>query len=155
MRTRLPIVLLMMMPLIARANPCAIDGQSALAFAIVAFWALVIESGIAGLILVSSGVMLLPLFGTLLIGNLIIFLFGFLPLTGDVSLWFLEPGVVMVDALLIKIIAAAPFVQGGGFVGVSARRAIVASLLGNVASYFIGVIASSSPWIDHGNSGLE
>jgi hypothetical protein len=36
-----------MFPLIARANPVMIDGQSLIAFGIVASWALVIESGIA------------------------------------------------------------------------------------------------------------
>ncbi len=37
--------------------------------------------------------------------------------------------------------------QSGGFVGVSWRRATVASLLGNAASFFIGVLASGKPWV--------
>ena len=154
MRARLAIAVLVMMPLIVRANPVAIDGQSLIAFGIVAFWALVIESGIATLTLISSGIMIVPSFGTLVVANISLFLFAFLPLTSRVSLWFLEPGVVLADAFLIKLVVSAPFVQGGSFVGVSWRRALVASLLGNVASYFVGALASHSPWIVHDPGGL-
>jgi len=155
MRSRLAIIVLLMFPVIARANPVMIDGQSLIAFGIVAFWALVIESGIATLALVSSGLLIVPSFGTLIIANVTFFLFAFLPLTSRVSLWFLEPGVVLADALLLKLVASAPFLQGGDFVGVSWRRALVASLLGNAASFFIGVLGSGAPWIVHETGGLE
>ena len=149
MKARLTTALLCMLPLIAWANPVAIDGQSLIAFAIVAYWALVIESGIVTLTLISSGALIVPLFGTLVIANVAVFLLAFLPLTGRVSLWFLEPVVVLADALLIKLVASVPFVQGSGFLGVTWRRALVASALGNTASFFIGVLASGAPWIDH------
>ena len=155
MRARLFILVLLLMPLVARANPVMIDGQSLIAFGIVAFWALVIESGIATLTLVSSGLMIVPSFGTLIVANVALFLFAFLPLTSRVSLWFLEPGVILADALLLKLVASAPFLQGGGFVGVSWRRALVASLLGNAASFFIGALGSGAPWILHEPGGLE
>lgn len=155
MRERLAIAVLLMLPGIARANPVMIDGQSLIAFGIVAFWALVIESAIATLALVSSGVLIVPSFATLVLANVLVFVFGFLPLTGRVSLWFLEPGVVVVDALLLKLLASVPFLQGGGFVGVSWRRALVASLLGNVVSFFIGVLASGAPWIVHETGAME
>lgn len=106
MRRSLFILVLVMMPLVARANPVMIDGQSLIAFAIVAFWALVIESGIATLTLVSCGVSLVPLFSALILANVAVFLFGFLPLTSRISLWVLEPGVVIADGLLIKFFAA-------------------------------------------------
>jgi hypothetical protein len=149
MKARLAIAVLLMLPVIARANPVMIDGQSLIAFGIVAFWALVVESGIATLTLVSSGVLIVPSFGTFVVANVAVFLFAFLPLTGRVSLWFLEPGVVLVDALLLKLLASLPYLQGGGFVGVSWWRALVASLLGNTASFFVGVLASGAPWIVH------
>jgi hypothetical protein len=157
MRTRLFIALALMIPIIAYANPVSVDGQSLIAFAIVAFWALVIESGIATLVLVSCGPLIVPLFGTLVIANLLVFLFAFLPLSGRVSLWLLEPGVVFADALFIKLVSSLPFVQGGRFLGVTWRRALVASLLGNTASFFIGVLASAAPWIEHhtGVGGVE
>jgi len=155
MRSRLAIAALLMLPVIARANPVMIDGQSLIAFGVVAFWALVIESGIATLALVSSGLLIVPSFGTFVVANVLLFLFGFLPLTGRVSLWFLEPGVVLVDALLLKLLASAPFLQGGAFVGVTWRRALVASLLGNLASFFIGVLAGGAPWVVHEAGGLE
>ncbi|HWQ90447.1 MAG TPA: hypothetical protein VN673_02160 [Clostridia bacterium] len=148
-RVRLCMVVLLMTPVMARANPVTVDGQSLIAFAIVAFWALVIESGVGTLALVSCGPLIVPLFGTLAIANIVVFLFAFLPLSGRVSLWLLEPGVVLADALLIKLVASLPFVQGGGFVGVTWRRALVGSLLGNTTSFFIGVLAAGAPWIDH------
>lgn len=144
-------------PCAARANPVAIDGQSLIAFAIVAFWALVIESGIVTLTLFSAGPLVIPLFGTLLISNVLIFLFAFLPLTSRVTLWLLEPGVVLVDAVLVRLVTALPFTRGSEFVGVTWLRATLASLLGNTASYFVGVLAGHSPWIDttHRSMGLE
>jgi hypothetical protein len=144
-----------MIPVIAYANPVSIDGQSLIAFAIVAFWALVIESGLATLVLVSCGPLIVPLFGTLVIANVLVFLFAFLPLSGRISLWLLEPGVVLADALFIKLVSSLPFVQGGQFLGVTWRRCLVASLLGNTASFFVGVLASGAPWIDHHPGGLE
>ena len=149
MRARFCIAVVLMMPIIAQANPVSVNGQSLIAFAIIAFWALVIESGVATLALVSCGAIVLPLFGMLVVANVLVFLLAFLPLSGRVSLWLLESGVVIADALLIKFVSSRPFVQGGAFLGVSWRRALVASLLGNTVSFFIGVLASGAPWIDH------
>ena len=155
MRTRLSIAVLLVLPLIARANPVQIDGQSLIAFAIVAFWALVIESGLVTLTLVSCGVLIVPAFITLVLANVVVFLFAFIPLTGRVSLWFLEPGVVLADAVLVKLVASLPFLQGSGFIGVSWRRALMASLLANAASFFVGVLASGAPWIVHETGPME
>lgn len=155
MKVRLVIAVLSMFPVIAPANPVMIDGQSLIAFGIVAFWALVIESGIATLALVSSGVLIVPSFATLIVANVSVFLFAFLPLTGRVSLWFLEPGIILADALLLKLVVSAPFLQGGGFVGVSWRRALLASLLGNAASFVVGLLGSGAPWIVNETGGLE
>ena len=155
MSGRLVIAVLVVLPVIAWANPVMIDGQSLIAFGIVAFWALVIESGIATLALVSSGLLIVPSFGTIIVVNVALFFFGFMPLTDRVSPWLLEPGVVLADALLLKLVASAPFLQGAEFVGVSWRRALVAALLGNASSFFIGVIGSGAPWIVHETGGLE
>jgi hypothetical protein len=133
----------------AYANPVSVNPQSMIAFGIVAFWALVVESGLATLVLVSSGVLIVPYFGTLFLANVSVFLFAFLPLSQRASLWLLEPGVLLVDGLLIKLLSSAPFLQGGDFVGFSWRRALIASLLGNGASYFIGLIGSHEPWYIH------
>ena len=91
MRKRLLLVALIGMPFALKANPVSIDGQSLMAFGIVAFWALVIESAIATMALISRGVLILPVFGTLVIANLGVFLLAFLPLSGRVPLWLLEP----------------------------------------------------------------
>ncbi len=147
MRFRVSIALLWLVPVIALANPVAVDGQSLIAFAVVAVWALIIESGIATLALSSTGILMVPTCGTLTIANIGLFLFAFMPLSNQVSLWVLEPGVVLADAILIKFIASASFLQGGDYVGVGWRRVLVASALGNAASYFIGVLGSQSPWL--------
>ena len=141
---------LLMVPLVVLANPVMIDGQSLIAFGIVAFWALVIESAIATLILVSSGLLIVPSFVALVATNASLFLFAFLPLTSRVPLSLLEFGVVLADALVIKLVTSAPFLQGGDFVGVTWKRALLASVLGNGASYSVGVLATHSPWIAHG-----
>jgi len=146
MRPRLIIAVLLIVPFVAQANPVMIDGQSLIAFGIVAFWALVIESGIATFALVPCGILIVPLFIVLISANVVVFLFAFLPLTSRVPLWILEPGVVLADALAIKLLVSAPFLQGVGFLGVSWRRALVASLLGNAASFFIGLLGSHAPW---------
>ncbi|HVV70844.1 MAG TPA: hypothetical protein VHI52_04975 [Verrucomicrobiae bacterium] len=145
MRTRVFIALALVLPIVAYANPVSVNGQSLIAFAIVAFWALVIESGIVTLVLVSCGPLIFPLFGTLVIANVLVVLFAFLPLSGRVGLWLLEPGVVLADSLFIKLVCSLPFVQGGGFLGVTWRRALAASLLGNAASFFVGVLATEPP----------
>src|SRR5437867_1356262 len=155
MRKRLLLVALIGMPFALKANPVSIDGQSLMAFGIVAFWALVIESAIATMALISRGVLILPVFGTLVIANLGVFLLAFLPLSGRVPLWLLEPAVVAADAVLIKLLVSAPVFQGSNYVGVSWRRVCVASALGNAASYFIGVIGSHSPWIVHETGAME
>src|SRR5512140_895288 len=100
-RDRLAIAAFFLLPLAARANPVQVDGVSALAFGIVAFWALVIESGLVTLSLVPCGVNILPSFFTLVVGNVSLFVFAFLPLTGRVSLWSLESAIVCADAVLI------------------------------------------------------
>jgi len=149
MRTRLVIILLLILPFIVSADPVIINPQSLIAYGVVAFFALLIESGIVTLMLFSTGILVVPAFITLAAANIAVFLFAFLPLTSSVSVWILEPGVVLADALAIKILVAAPFLQGSDFVGVRWRRAFAASLLGNAASFFVGVLGSHAPWIVH------
>jgi hypothetical protein len=149
MKARLFIAALLLAPWIARGNPVMIDGEALIAFSIVAFWALVIESGVVTLALASRGILIVPSFITLVLTNVAVFLFAFLPLTSRVSLWILEPGVVLVDALAIKLLMLGSLLQGDAFLGVSWRRALLASLLGNSTSFFIGIIGSHAPWIMH------
>ena len=123
MRRPLSIALLLLLPLAARANPVMVDGQSLIAFSIVAFWALVIESGIATLALLSSGILIVPSFIALIVANVAVFLFAFMPLTSRVSLWILEPGVVLADALAIKLLLSAPFLgYPGNLMGRTGKR---------------------------------
>jgi hypothetical protein len=125
MKPLIAIPMVCLLPVLVRANPVMLNEASLLAFGIVAFWALVIESGIATLALVSSGLLILPSFATLIAANGALFLFAFLPLTDRVSLWVLEPGVVLADTLLLKVVTSARFLQGDEFVGVTWARALV------------------------------
>ena len=81
-----------------------------------------------------------------MVANVGVFLVGFLPLSGRVSLWILEPAVVIVDAVIIKIVASASIFQASNYMGVSWLRGLLASVLGNASSFFIG---SHAPWITH------
>jgi len=155
MKLRLAILLLLLVPVGLQANPAMFNPQSFFAFCVVAFWALVIESGIATLTLSLCGVLVLPVFTTLVVTNIGVFAFGFMPLLERMPLWLLELLVVLFDAVVIKVVAAVPLFQSGDYVGVSWRRGLVASLLGNAASYFIGVIGSHTPWLTHETGGLD
>jgi len=146
---RLGVVAILAFPQLLCADPVIFNGQSVVAFGIVVFWALVVESGIATLTVVSSGVLVVPFFGSLFLANVGLFCFGFLPLAGRVSLWILEPGVVLVDAILIKLLFAAPLLQGCGFAGVGLPRVLLASILGNTASWFVRAIGNGGPWLLH------
>jgi len=155
LKLRFAILFLLLVPLGLQANPAIFDPQSWIAFWVVAFWALVIESGIATLAVSLCGVLVLPVFATLVITNVGVFAFGFMPLLDRMPLWLLELLVVLFDAVLIKVVAAVPLFQQGDYVGVSWRRGLVASILGNAASYFIGVIGSQTPWMTHELGGLD
>jgi hypothetical protein len=154
-KPRIFFVVLLMMPFVARANPVMFEPQSLIAFGIVAFWALIIESAIVTLSLLNRGILVVPSFITLIVANVAVFLFAFLPLSSHVSLWILEPGVVLADALVIKILMAGDLLQDSDFLGVSWRRALVASFLGNSTSFFIGLIGSRTPWFSHGSMAVD
>lgn len=155
MRLRFSMFLLLLVPFGLQANPANLNPQSLFAFCIVAFWALVIESGIATLAVSLCGVLVLPVFVTLVLTNVGTFAFGFMPLLERMPLCLLELLVVVFDTIMIKVLAAVPIFQRGDYVGVSWRRGLVASILGNAASYSIGVIGSQTPWLTHETGGLE
>jgi len=143
------LLVLLFIPLAVRGNPVSLNGQSMIAFGVVAFWALVIESGIATLTLLPTGIAIVPSFVFLSTANIAVFASAFVPLSDHISLWILEPGVVVADAFCIKILTATTVLQGPNFLEVTWQRAFVASALGNTASFFVGVIGSQSPWFDH------
>jgi hypothetical protein len=63
--------------------------------------------------------------------------------------------VVLMDAVFIKLVAWVPMFQRGDYLGVRWRRGHVALLVGNAASFFIGVIGSHAPWIAQESGVLE
>lgn len=136
-------------PLKAVANPVVLDPSSLLAFGVVVFWSLVVESGIATLGLLSCGVRTLPFFVTLLAANFAVYFFAFMPLIGRVSLSWLELGVVAIDLLLIRLLSLIPALQGSEYAGVPWKRAVSMSCLGNLASFLAGWLATQSPWASH------
>jgi hypothetical protein len=148
---RLPLtgLALFCLPAMACANPVSLNGQSMIAFGVVAFWALVIESGVATLTLLSTGIAIVPSFIFLATTNIAVFAFCFVPMSDHASLWILEPGVVVVDAICIKTLTGTVLLQGPNYLEVTWRRAFVASFLGNTTSFFVGVIATHGPWYQH------
>jgi hypothetical protein len=144
-----PVAAVILTPSIANANPVMLNPSSALAFCVVAFWAMVVEAGVVALLLAFRGAAALPMFGGYFVLNSVVFLFLFQPLlTGNRSLPVpvLEAMVVLVDAVSIKLLVAlAPF-QGDGFRGVSWLRSVLISGVGNGLSYLVGYIATRRPW---------
>ena len=136
------------MPLMAWANPVTLEPSSLLAFMFVAFWALVVEAGIVALLLTLRGVEPLKMFFAYWLANVLVFLFIFEPVLNSqsASVPVLEVMVVLLDALSIKILSGMYSLQGDNFRGVTCLRALCISTAGNAASYFVGVIASHTPW---------
>ena len=144
------IALCLLVPATARANPVMIDGTSLLAFAIVAFWAFVVEAGLVALLLAFCGVQPLRLFGGFFVTNFLVFAFVFAPLLHRMPLVPLEVLVVAVDGAAIKVMTCFGGFQQDDFRGVSWPQAGLISAVGNAASFFVGVIASGAPWVQHG-----
>lgn len=152
MRRWLLIVFCVLVPIVARANPVILNPSSLIAFVVVAFWALIVEAGIVALLLMFAGLAPLRFFGGYLIANIAVFIFVFCPLQQRAALPLpvLEVLVVAIDAVSIKVLSqCAPF-QGDSYRNASWWLAGLASLAGNAASFFIGVIASGAPWEMHG-----
>lgn len=149
MRRWLTILLCVLIPFSARANPYILNPSSLLAFAVVAFMALVVEAGIVALVLVFAGLSPLRMFGAFWLLNLAVFLFLFWPLQPRLSLPLLELLVVITDALCIKVLSKVSGLQGDTYSRLGWWFAGGASLAGNATSFCIGVMASGEPWKMH------
>jgi len=149
---RVLVVILLLAPSAACANPVIVNPVSLISFWVVALSALAVEAGVVALLLLFSGLAPLRVFLALLLANLAIFTFGFYPLARDhlIPLPMLEGLIVAADGLAIKLMAGFDAFQSGDFRGLSWLRAAVISLLGNATSFFIGIMASGSPWESHG-----
>jgi len=143
-------VVFVVAPLAARANPVSINPSSLIAFGVVAFWALLIEAGIVALALAVAGVSPLKMFAGFFLANLAVFIFIFYPLLQrrTLPLPALEGLVVALDTAAIMVLSRFALFQGDHYRGVSWWRAGVAALAGNAASYFVGAIASAAPWYE-------
>jgi hypothetical protein len=136
-----------LLPLTAMANPVIIDPTSLLAFAMVAFWAFVVESGIVALLLAFCSLQPLRIFMAYFVVKAAVFLFLFQPLLErEWPIPILESLVVCLDALAIKILAGCGALQTDNYGRLKWLRAFVISLAGNAVSFFIGLIASHKPW---------
>lgn len=143
----IPIAALAFLPLVVEANPVILDPSSLLAFAVVAFWAFVVEAGIVALLLTLCGLQPLRVFVIYFLIKLTVFLFVFQPLLQrSWSIPLLEVLVVCFNGLVIKILAGMAGLQTDDYRKVSWLCAVIISLLGNGASFFVGVIASRKPW---------
>lgn len=120
-----------------------------IAFGIVALAALVVEAGVVALFLIFSGLFPLRTFGAFFLINFAVFAFLFFPLLRRIPLPLLEVIVVVVDGAAIKLLTFLSAFQGDEFQRVSWQRAGLASVAGNAASFFVGVMGSGSPWEHH------
>ena len=103
------------------------------------------------LLLTFAGLAPLRLFGVFLVANLAVFVFVFYPLQNRIALPLLESFIVIIDAASIKILSKCSAFQRDSFQSLSWLAAGLTSVAGNASAFFIGVIASGSPWEMHGN----
>ena len=150
MRRWIVVLLCVLIPLAARANPYIVNPSSLIAFTVVAFMALIVEAGIVALVLAFAGLSPLRMFGAYWLANVAVFLFLFWPLQQRLPLPVLEGLVVTVDAVSIKALSKVTAFQSDSYSRLGWCFAGVASLVGNAASFCIGVMASGEPWKVHG-----
>ena len=149
MGRRILILLCLLAPVVARANPVILNPSSLLAFGFVAFAALVVEAGIVALVLTFAGVAPCRFFIGYFFANLAVFLFVFCPLLerGTFPWFVLEIFVVAIDATAIKGLSQFDLLQGDNYRGVGWRLAGSAAVIGNGVSFFVGMIANGAPWV--------
>jgi hypothetical protein len=135
-------------PMAVLANPVVFEPSSWVAFMVVAFWALIVETGVVTLLLTFCGMDPLRTFLAYWVANVLVFLFVFEPLlrSGNASVPILEGLVVLLDALSIKLLTSLGALQGDNFKSVTFLRSLCISAIGNSVSYFVGSIASHRPW---------
>src|SRR6202161_2737323 len=78
-RIRRLLLLLLLVPVTACANPVSLDRVSLVAFCVVVFWAFIVESGIVALILAFRGLLVLRMFFCYYVANALTFFLIFQP----------------------------------------------------------------------------
>jgi hypothetical protein len=147
MKHRAVIVILCLAPMIALANPYVLNPGSLIAFGVVVFGAMVVESGVVAMLLACKGMRVLPVFFSYFLCNAVVFFLVFNPLQQlGWSVSSLELLVVGVDALAIMCIALIPGLQGDNYCGMKWWQALMFSAMGNGSSFFLGAIAQRKPW---------
>lgn len=149
---RILMAIFLLVPLVASANPVMLNPSSLVAFAVVAFWAFVVEAGVVALLLAFRGIAPLRVFMAYFVANAVVFFPLFQPLLeGNSSLpvFALEALVVQIDGLSIKLLVTIPAFQADNYRGVSWLRSTVISGIGNGLSYLVGYIATQRPWEVH------
>ena len=153
MRRWLFIIVGVLVPMAARANPYVLNPSSLIAFGVVSLFALIVEAGIVALLLTFAGLAPVRMFFGFLVANIAVFIFIFWPLQRRVPLPVLEALVVFIDATSIWLLSKVPAFQGDSYRRVGWVFSGFASLAGNAASYCIGVMASGEPWKVHDAGG--
>lgn len=153
MRRWLFIILGLLIPMVARADPYVLNPSSLIAFGVISIFALVVEAGIVALLLIFAGLAPIRFFIGFLFANVAVFLFVFCPLRQRLPVPVLETLVVLFDATSIWLLSRVPALQGDSYRRVSWVFAGIASLIGNAASFCIGVMASGEPWKMHDAGG--
>jgi hypothetical protein len=149
MRRRFFTIAGLLIPLVAKANPYELNPSSMLAFGVVSFFALVVEAGIVALLLTFVGLAPMRMFFGFLLANIAVFLFVFWPLQQRLPFAALETLVVVIDAVSIWLLSKVPAFQADSYRRLRWIFAGFTSLIGNAASFFIGVLASGEPWKVH------
>ena len=139
---RVILILLILVPATAAyANPC-ISPTSIAATVVVVIAALCLEVFITSGILLFCGMAAVPTFFALLLGNVASYLGVLTPLAYhfETHVVLVEVAVVAVETIFIKLVSLVPLLQQDNFTGLKWRSALLAVMLGNASSYYIGTL---------------
>jgi hypothetical protein len=124
-----------------------LDPVSLIAFGYVALGAFIVESGVAALLLLGCGLLPHRVLLVLFLYNAVVFFFIFNPLIQRSFPWQAgEALIVVMDAIAIKFLPNFDWLQTSSGQYLGWKRAFIVSVAVNSISFFVGVIASGTPW---------
>jgi len=125
----------------AFANPVIFDPIGSIGTVIVLGGAITVEVCLVTLLLLFFDMSVKPVFFALFFGNALLYFLVFLPLLEVLpSLWMSEVLIVAVDGILIKVISLCEMFWEMSFKGLKWKYAFLIGMLGNVMSYYVGVV---------------
>jgi hypothetical protein len=135
-----------LIPLVVKAGPFEIHTSSMMVAGLASIFALIVEAGIVALLLTFVGLRPIRIFLGFLLASIAVFVLVFWPLRERLPFAALEMLVAAIDAISIWLLSRVPAFQGDSYRRLGWIFAGIASLIGNAASFCVGVMASGHLW---------